>query len=212
MRGRLSVRNLQGYPTPPTPIPPPTPMGCNSWAVETKSPARLPRPRRCSAGIRAARAGTGFRAIGDLRVTSNIAAPRDAAFNTFPIYVRGEDNRLYTRASPDTGVWNAANGVSLTSDPAASTGAVYVRGTDNAVYAAEVFNDGQNNNIRAFARVNGPVTGNPAAFNLAPNGGATQYLLARQPNDALAFDVKVGFNGNVTPFDGYAPIPGPAVG
>jgi hypothetical protein len=96
-----------------------------------------------------------------------------------------------------------------TSDITATFQAVYVRGSDNAIYTSR--RDGTGITYLPFERVEGQVTGNPAAFTLQPSGGPLdEYLLARQPNGALAFNIRpLGPPGG--PFGGYTPIPGRAI-
>ncbi|RAY13358.1 hypothetical protein DPM19_19995 [Actinomadura craniellae] len=155
---------------------------------------------------------TGFQALGTLRVTSNIAVTDDTSFNSSLIIARGEDNRLYSRLLLNGGDWQPLNGVSATSDPAASFNFVYVRGSDNAIYASQRDINGTSN-FSPFQRVEGPVTSNPAAFSQAPNGGPfTQYLLARQPDGALAFNIRPNTGATFGPFGGYTPIAGPNIG
>ncbi|MFB4314872.1 hypothetical protein [Actinomadura sp. 21ATH] len=48
---------------------------------------------------------------------------------------------------------------------------------------------------------------------LQPNGNdLPQYLLARQPNGTLGFNIQPNDNGTPGPFGGYTPIPGASVG
>ncbi|WP_067452085.1 hypothetical protein [Actinomadura macra] len=142
---------------------------------------------------------SGFQPVDGLRVTSNIAIAEDRAINGLQIFARGEDNRVYRRTlALSNATWEPLNGVSATSDIAVNFEVLYVRGSDNAIYVSP-----SQNKDGAFQRIEGQVTGNPAAFNNQPNGGSTQYLLARQPNGALGF--------NIRPNNGYTPISGPAI-
>jgi hypothetical protein len=156
---------------------------------------------------------TTFRPIGEMRVTSNVAVREDVAINGLEIFARGEDNRVWTMNLFVTGsTWQPLNGLTATSDIAVSTDFLYVRGPDNAVYASR--RSGADGSFGAYERVDGEASGNPAAFALAPNGGPlTQFLLVRLPSGALALNLRP-FNGGVpaSPFGGYTPIAGPAVG
>jgi hypothetical protein len=113
-------------------------------------------------------APSGFQVIDGLRVTSNIGTSEGSLVNGAQIFVRGEDNRVYTRF-PASGGWQPMNGVSATSDITATFQAVYVRGSDNAIYTSR--RDGTGITYLPFERVEGQVTGNPAAFTLQPSGG-----------------------------------------
>ncbi|WP_148350764.1 hypothetical protein [Actinomadura syzygii] len=147
---------------------------------------------------------SGFQAIDNMRVTSNIAIRDSDPINALAIFARGEDNRVYTRDLFSGTPWKPLDGVTATSDIAVTSRALYVRGGDNAVYVNPQ-NSG-NGAYMGFQRVDGSVTGNPAAFTLQPNGGpTTQYLLARQPNNTLAFTT------GGPPFAGYSPVSGPTI-
>ncbi|RFS81245.1 hypothetical protein D0T12_33275 [Actinomadura spongiicola] len=151
---------------------------------------------------------SGFRAVDDMRVTSNIAIRDSDAVNAFEIFARGEDNRVYVRGLAVTGsTWKPLDGVTATSDIAVTSQAVYVRGGDNAIYTNPQ-NSG-NGSFTGFRRVEGPVTGNPAAFTQA--GPFAQYLLARQPNSQLAFNTRADNGAPPAPFTGYTPISGPTI-
>ncbi|QXJ22322.1 hypothetical protein AGRA3207_003307 [Actinomadura graeca] len=154
---------------------------------------------------------SGFTAVDDMRVTSNIAIRDSDAINGFEIFARGEDNRVYARNVLVTGsTWKPLDGVSATSDIAVTNRAVYVRGGDNAIYANPQ-NSG-NGSYTGFQRVEGSVTGSPAAFSLQPNGGPlTQYLLARQPDSRLAFNIRPDVGVPTGPFTGYTTISGPTI-
>jgi hypothetical protein len=154
---------------------------------------------------------SGFKAVDDFRVTSNIAVLEGGALNGLMIYARGVDNIVYIRSLPHVqGTWQPRPGVSVTSDIAVTFEALYVRGPDNAIYTSRR----AGTSFLPFERVEGQVTGNPAAFTLSPVGPAqNQYLLGRQPNGALGYNIRP-FSGG-TPggfFPGYILIPGPAIG
>lgn len=150
---------------------------------------------------------SGWHVLDGLRVTSNIAVAEGGLLSGVQIFVRGEDNRVYSRLAALSAPWQPRTGVSATSDIAVTFEAVYVRGGDNAIYSSRTTGA----TSQPFERVAGQVTGNPAAFTLQPLGGPhNQYLLARQPNGALAFNIRP-FNGTIGAFGGYTPIPGPAV-
>ncbi|TYK51402.1 hypothetical protein [Actinomadura decatromicini] len=147
---------------------------------------------------------SGFQAVDNMRVTSNIAIRDSDPINALAIFARGEDNRVYTRDLFTGTPWKPLDGVTATSDIAVTSRALYVRGGDNAVYVNPQ-NSG-NGAYTGFQRVDGAVTGNPTAFTLQPNGGPlTQYLLARQPNSTLAFTT------GGPPFGGYTPVSGPTI-
>ncbi|WUH98296.1 hypothetical protein OHR68_33075 [Spirillospora sp. NBC_00431] len=150
---------------------------------------------------------SGFQVVDDMRVTSNIAIRDSDSVNAFEIFARGEDSRVYARNLFVIGsTWKPLDGVSATSDIAVTSRALYVRGGDNAVYANPQNNG--NGTFTGFQRVEGSVTGNPAAFTLQPNGGPlTQYPLARQPNAQLAFNIRPDNGAPTGPFTGYTPVP-----
>jgi hypothetical protein len=148
----------------------------------------------------------GWHVLDGLRITSNIAVPEGGLLSGVQIFVRGEDNRVYSRLVANSTPWQPRSGVSATSDIAVTFEAVYVRGSDNAIYSSQTTGA----TSQPFERVAGEVTGNPAAFTLQPfQGPHNQYLLARQPNGALAFNIRLAAPGS--PFGGYTPIPGPAI-
>ncbi|MFC4055696.1 hypothetical protein ACFOY4_38930 [Actinomadura syzygii] len=155
---------------------------------------------------------SGYQVLGDLRVTSNLTVERDSPFSAQrTLFARGEDNRVYAFSlSVGGATWRPLPAVTATSDIGASTESVYVRTSDNTIQTSRQ-TDGSGT-YSPFERVEGQVTANPAAFTLQPNGGPlTQYLLARQPNGFLAFNIRP-FNGIPTgPFAGYNAVPGPAV-
>ncbi|MFC4112894.1 hypothetical protein [Nonomuraea zeae] len=157
---------------------------------------------------------TSFQPLGDLQVTSNIAVAEDFYFAGGEIWARGQDNGLYTYSlvvAPQS--WKPLGGT-LTSDIAASGQPnityLYSRGPDGAITVNKRGPDGV---YRGFERLDGAVTGNPAAFGTGPNGPLTEFLLARLGSGALAANLELG--SVLQPpnqFTGYVPIAGPPVG
>ncbi|MFI7449798.1 hypothetical protein ACIBQX_20050 [Nonomuraea sp. NPDC049714] len=157
---------------------------------------------------------TGFEPLGELQVTSNIAVAEDAVFGGGFIAARGADNGLWTLnlfSIPYT--WRSLGGT-VTSDIALSSQpnvtALYSRGTDNALYVNKATSSDAV--YRGFERIDGTVTGNPAAFGTGPNAPGTGFLLARLAGGSLGLNVEP--SPTVLPphkFGGYTPIPGPAV-
>jgi len=144
----------------------------------------------------------GFQALEGLRIIGNIGVCEACIINGAQIFVRGEDNRIYTRFPAPGEPWKTINGVFATSDITATNQALYVRGPDNHIYTSR--------SNQPFERVEGQVTSNPAAFTLQPGFLLDEYLLARQPNGALAFNIRpLGSPGG--PWGGYTPIAGPTV-
>ncbi|GAA1722836.1 DUF346 domain-containing protein [Nonomuraea bangladeshensis] len=158
---------------------------------------------------------TPFEPLADLRVTSNIAVAEDAIFGGGSIAARGADNAVWVLnlfTLPYT--WRSLGG-SATSDVAlsyqANVTALYVRGTDNAMYVNKT--TASEAAYRGFERIDGTVTGNPAAFGTGPSVPGTGFLLARLGSGALGLNLEP--NPAVLPphkFGGYSPIPGPAAG
>ncbi|MEV0630866.1 hypothetical protein [Nonomuraea wenchangensis] len=158
---------------------------------------------------------TPFEPLGDLQVTSNIAVAEDAIFGGGFIAARGADNAVWTLnlfTLPYT--WKSLGG-SATSDLAlsyqANVTALYTRGTDNALYVNKT--TAPDAAYRGFERIDGTVTGNPAAFGTGPSVPGTGFLLARLGSGALGLNLEP--SPSVLPphkFGGYSPIPGPAVG
>jgi hypothetical protein len=157
---------------------------------------------------------TGFEPLGDLQVTSNIAVAEDAVFGGGFIAARGADNGLWTLnlfSLPYT--WKSLGGT-VTSDIAFSSqpnvAALYSRGADNALYVNKA--SSPDAVYRGFERIDGTVTGNPAAFGAGLNAPGTGSLLARVAGGSLGLNVEP--SPTVLPphkFGGYTPIPGPAV-
>ncbi|MGW4799123.1 hypothetical protein ACWEPC_42570 [Nonomuraea sp. NPDC004297] len=158
---------------------------------------------------------SGFEPLADLQVTSNIAVAEDAIFGGGFIAARGADNGLWTlNLYTVPYVWKPLGGT-VTSDIAisyqANVTAFYVRGTDDALYVNKA--TAPTAVFRGFERIDGTVTGNPAAFGSGPNAPGTGFLLARLTGGSLGLNIEP--SPSVLPphkFGGYAPIPGPAVG
>ncbi|MEV5894743.1 hypothetical protein [Nonomuraea fuscirosea] len=158
---------------------------------------------------------TAFEPLGDLQVTSNIAVAEDALFGGGFIAARGADSGLWTlNLFTLPYVWKPLGGTA-TSDPAFSfqgnVTSLYVRGTDDALYVNKAASPDAA--YRGYERIDGAVSGNPAAFGPGVSALGPGFLLARLAGGSLGLNVDP--SPTLQPphkFGGFTPIPGPAVG